>query len=135
MHKRTMTITVACILAFCFALVTTDVSVAKNMGAAELTLTTKKAKKPSVFPHKAHQDQFPCAECHHTKNANGSKGPYVEGQEGKCESCHNKEMANKKLASFKNAAHANCKECHKKMKKEGKKAPTKCTGCHVKKKK
>lgn len=116
----------------CFTMVIGGTSFADN-GPADMVLKTAKAKKPAAFPHKKHQDMYKCAECHHTKDATGKQGPYVAGEEKKCVICHNKtDMTDKKLNSFKNASHANCKECHKKAAKDGKNAPTKCTGCHVK---
>ena len=131
MLKKSMTFAVVGAIVFCFVAITAGVSAA-NSGAADMVLKTAKGKKPAAFPHKKHQDMFECAQCHHSKDATGKKGPYVAGKEAKCESCHNSDMANAKLNNFKNAAHANCKDCHKKAAKEGKKAPTKCTGCHVK---
>lgn len=131
MFKNLMTLAVAAAITLCFAFVTTN-DAAANAGDAEMVLKTAKAKKPAAFPHKKHQDMFECSQCHHTKDATGKQGPYVAGEEKKCESCHNKDMANDKLNDFKKAAHANCKECHKKAAKDGKNAPTKCTGCHVK---
>lgn len=129
MLKKTIMLAAACALAFCMS---TGVSSAKNMGPEEMVLKTAKAKKPAKFNHKKHQGAMECAECHHTKNADGTKGPYVEGQEAKCESCHNADMTNEKLNDFKNAAHANCKDCHKEKAKGGNaNAPTKCNGCHV----
>ena len=50
----------------------------------------------------------------------------------RCASCHNKDLVNPKLQTPKAAFHARCKECHKQGV-DGKKGPTKCTGCHVKK--
>jgi hypothetical protein len=50
----------------------------------------------------------------------------------RCASCHNKDFADPKLQTPKSAFHARCKECHKKGV-DGKKGPTKCTDCHVKK--
>lgn len=130
MLKKSMTFAVVGAIVFCLALITAGISVA-NTGEAEMVLKTASGKKPAAFPHKKHQDSMECASCHHTKDATGKQGPYVAGEEKKCESCHNKDMANPKLNSFKNAAHALCKECHKKAAKEGKNAPTKCTGCHT----
>ena len=130
MFKNLVTIAVAAAITLCFALGTAN-TVSADAGPADPVLKTAAAKKPSAFPHKAHQDMYPCAECHHSADA-GKQAPYVAGQEGKCESCHNKDMANAKLNDFKKAAHANCKDCHKAAAKDGKKAPTKCAGCHVK---
>jgi hypothetical protein len=44
------------------------------------------------------------------------------------------EAAQQPLNSYQKAAHVLCQGCHRIAKKEGKPAPTKCTGCHVKKK-
>ena len=131
MLKKSLSIVTA--LVFCMALVAAGTAMANN-GPAELVLKTAKAKKPAAFPHKKHQDMYKCGQCHHGKDATGKQTPYVDGQEiKKCVTCHNKkDMTNKKLNSFKAVGHARCKECHKKVKKEGEKAPTKCTGCHVK---
>jgi hypothetical protein len=102
---------------------------AADNGPAEMVLKTGDAKKPATFPHKAHQDKYECAQCHHGA-ADGKQTPYVEGMAiQKCTSCHNDDMANAKLNSFKNVAHERCKGCHKEA---GGNAPTKCSGCHVK---
>lgn len=120
--------------AFVFSLVIAGgICMAGDTGPEEMVLKTAEAKKPANFPHKKHQEKFECKECHHSKDAEGKQIPYAEGQEiGKCDSCHNDSMADPKLNSFKNAAHANCKGCHKEKAAEG--APTKCDGCHPKKK-
>lgn len=121
-----------------------SLSVAADMGPAEMTLeTTGSAKpKPAVFPHKIHQDALTCADCHHSMDDAGKQVAYVDGQEiGKCQSCHNEEkLAGKKsgkdkLDTFKGAAHANCLACHKEVAKkdEAKKDLKKCNTCHVKK--
>ncbi len=133
MLKKSMTIAVVSAIMFCFTMVTAGVSFAKNTGPETIILKTAKAKKPASFPHRVHQAMLPCKTCHHTKAADGKQGPYVEGQEAKCSTCHNKAFPNKKLNGMKKIGHARCKGCHKKMKKEGnKKAPTKCSGCHLK---
>jgi len=105
---------------------------ALDTGPAEMVLKTAAAKKPAKFPHKKHQESFECGECHHAKTDDGVKYPYVEGMEiKKCITCHNKkDMSNPKLNHFKLVAHGLCKECHKKNKDS---APTKCSGCHIKK--
>lgn len=132
MQKTTMKYSVIAAMALFIAMMASGVSFAANSGPEEITLQTAEAKKPAHFPHKKHQETIKCEVCHHTMDATGKKGPYVEGQEKKCATCHNKDFANPELNSLKAVGHARCKECHKKMEKEGKNAPTKCTGCHVK---
>ncbi len=133
MLKKSMTIAMVSAIMFCFTMVTAGVSFAKNTGPETIILKTAKARKPASFPHRMHQAMLPCKTCHHTRTADGKQGPYVAGQEAKCITCHNKSFPNKKLNGLKKAAHARCRVCHKKMKKEGnKKAPTKCSGCHLK---
>ncbi len=115
-------------------------------GPEEMVLqTTKdKAKKPKTanFPHRKHQENVKCEECHHTKGDDGKQKAFSEGMKiQKCEECHFKgsDMPSKKphkLNSFKDAAHANCKTCHKEAKNkdpELKKKWKKCLPCHVKK--
>ena len=115
------------------------ISLAADKGEAEYVLksTVDPATKPKLafFPHAKHQDALKCADCHHSKDADGKQVAYAEGQKiEKCETCHNtKAGINDKLSTFKKAAHAKCKECHKSMAKEGKTTgPTKCNGCHKK---
>jgi len=121
MLKKALLLTAACALAFT---VSTGVSFADN-GPEEMVLKTAAGKKPSAFPHKAHQEKNECAACHHSQNADGTKGPYVAGEEKKCESCHNDSFANAKLNSFKAIAHERCKGCHKE-----KGVSTSCKTCH-----
>ncbi len=97
---------------FAAGLVLGGTAVAKDKGPAEIVLKTAKAKKPVKFPHAKHQGMMECDTCH--------------------KSSHFAPAADKWT---KKDGHALCKDCHKKMKKEGKKAPTKCNGCHIKKKK
>jgi len=132
MQKNSMKCSAIAAMVFATMLVISGISVAAGNGPEEITLQTAEAKKPAKFPHKKHQATIKCDVCHHTKDASGKKGPYVAGQEKKCETCHNKDMANPELNSLKGVGHARCKECHKQMEKEGKNAPTKCTGCHTK---
>ena len=131
MLKKTLLIITACALAFCL---TAGSSFATNAGPESIVLKTAKAKKPALFPHKKHQDTLKCADCHHSQNADGTQGPYIEGKEAKCGTCHNAEnMKNEKLVGEKNIGHDRCKGCHKNEAKAGNKnAPTKCNGCHVK---
>lgn len=118
---------VLCVAALAMVLsVAVGVSVASNAGPADMVLKSEAGKKPATFPHKLHQDLMECASCHHSKAADGKQGPYVAGQEGKCESCHAAK------GEYKKVAHKNCKGCHK-AGLNGKKGPTKCGGCHIKK--
>ena len=115
---------------------------ASDPGPAEMTLKAEKGNKPVKFGHKAHQDLYACADCHHGQDADGKQAPLAEGAAiEKCAACHNAEKMPSddpkfKLNSFKGAAHDNCKGCHKAAAAEGNTAaPTKCAGCHPKKKK
>lgn len=105
----------------------------EDKGPAEMVLQTGNAKKPANFSHVKHQENYKCAECHHSKTDDGKKGEYKAGAQAKCVTCHNKDdMPDKlKLNNFKGVGHAQCKGCHKKEQK----GPSKCTGCHPKKKK
>jgi hypothetical protein len=120
-----------CAVAFAFvcSLAFVGMSMAEtDKGPAEITFDSE--KKPAIFPHAKHQENIKCAECHHSKDEHGAQVAYVEGQKiEKCATCHDGSIANKKVKNFKGAAHVNCKGCHK----AGKKGPTKCKQCHVKK--
>lgn len=135
MKKVTLyTMAAAMVIGLCF----TGMSFANaDKGPAELTLqatidAAKKAK-PALFPHAKHQEKLTCADCHHSKGADGKQVAYTEGMKiEKCESCHNKSAGMpKKLSTFKDAAHTNCKGCHKATDKK----LAKCGVCHPKKKK
>jgi Class III cytochrome C family len=119
---------------FCFSsglFLVNSPSSANNSVPETMVLKTVTGKKPARFPHKMHQKNFACKECHHGKTDSGSISPYVEGMKiMKCATCHNNtDMKNPKFNSFKLAAHGLCKECHKQNRGS---APTKCTGCHIK---
>jgi len=83
--------------------------------------TAKKGGTHVTFNHKAHQERLECATCHHTKNADGTQGPYVAGEEKKCSTCH-------ELGKPSDNIHKRCKGCHK----ESGAGPTKCGDCHQK---
>jgi hypothetical protein len=123
---------VLCVAALAMAFtVAVGISVAGNAGPETIKIDTpKKSKSTVTFEHKKHQGLMECAACHHTKNDDGSKGPYVAGKEAKCATCHDGSLA-KDVKNAKKAAHKSCKGCHKKGL-DGKKGPTKCKGCHVK---
>lgn len=132
MYKKSILLSVvmACLMTFAFA----TGSMAKDTGPEVITLKTEKAKKPAVFPHKKHQEMMDCATCHHSQDAAGKQIALPEGEHpAKCASCHNKDFPNKKLAGLMKVGHARCKGCHK-AGHDGKKGPTKCDGCHPKKK-
>jgi hypothetical protein len=106
---------------------------AADKGPAEITLQStidgKTKPKPSIFPHAKHQALQECAVCHHSKDAEGKKVDYVEGQKiEKCETCHNTKESSMstQVNTFMKAAHKQCQTCHKK--KDPKLA--KCTVCH-----
>ncbi len=103
----------------------------------------KTANIPTNFNHEQHQALFECADCHHSRNTDGTKGPYIEGEEQICIICHNiRDMENttvkdgNKLNTFEGIGHSSCVGCHYKFLKEGKASgPTKrgngkCIACH-----
>lgn len=96
-------------------------------------------KKPARFSHPTHLNLgLDCASCHHDKKHEPldavAIGEMSDFSELKCATCHNKQHPNKDLQKAKDIFHAKCKDCHKKGF-AGKKGPTKCTSCHLKKKK
>ena len=96
-------------------------------------------KKPVKFKHSVHLDLgVSCGECHHDGNHEPrpaeSIAAMADSKSLKCTSCHNGDFANPELQKAKDIFHANCKTCHKAGFNE-KKGPTKCSGCHGKKKK
>ena len=98
-----------------------------------------KGKKPARFPHNNHLDMgLECGVCHHDAEHKPLTAEAIAslGDPGKlsCVSCHNSDNANTKLQKAKDVFHARCKDCHKAGYK-GKKGPTKCSDCHLKKKK
>ena len=136
MQKKTLTLVQ--LLVFIFVVVAsgmgfaTEKEPAADKGPAEMELKTAAYKNSSLHIVSKSMSDIECGECHHDKTDEGMQYPYVEGMEIKrCVTCHNKDdMSNPKLNSFKLASHGLCKECHKKSKDS---APTKCSGCHIKK--
>jgi hypothetical protein len=136
MQKKVLTLIQLLVYVFSLALASGtgfagDKEIASDTGPDEIILKTATARKAANFPHRKHQESFECGECHHSKSDDGTKYQYVDGMEiKKCVVCHNKDdMNNPKLNNFKLIAHALCKECHKRNKD---KAPTRCSGCHIK---
>ena len=114
-----------------------------STGSAEEGLTapteelTIDGKKPARFPHATHLSiGIACGVCHHDGEHQGLSSEAIGAMNDasvlKCVSCHNPDHPDKKLQKAKDIFHARCKECHK-TGYEGKKGPTKCTGCHIKK--
>jgi predicted CXXCH cytochrome family protein len=102
------------------------VGVEISIGPAEITLQTESARKPAEFPHRQHQTAYSCTVCHH------AKGEIMLID--KCAICHTPSISNPEVNSYKKAAHKLCKDCHKQVNSlEGKDAPIKCSGCHIKK--
>jgi hypothetical protein len=96
-----------------------------NIGPADMILQTEDARKPADFPHRQHQAAFSCTVCHHAKD----EIMVID----KCANCHTIDISIADVNSYKKAAHKLCKDCHKKMNDQGKDAPIKCSGCHLKK--
>ena len=102
----------------------------------ELTIA---GKKPARFNHPTHLNMgLDCASCHHDKEhaplSAEAIGELSDVSVLRCVSCHNSQNTNKDLQKAKDVFHAKCQTCHKEGF-AGKKGPTKCTSCHLKKKK
>ena len=93
-----------------------------DIGPEVIIMKSASARKIAEFPHRMHQEMYVCMKCHHV---NGQK---MTTQ--KCNACHNADMENQRLNAYRKAGHRLCRECHKLAKKEGKDAPTNCSGCH-----
>ncbi len=94
--------------------------------SAEMRLQTETARKPADFPHRQHQQKYSCTVCHHAND----EVMVIK----KCASCHTLDISNPNVNSYKKASHKLCKDCHKAVNSaEGKDAPIKCSGCHMKK--
>jgi hypothetical protein len=114
MKKKTLSVLVA----MAFGVMGAGAVIAAGTGPETATIKGPAGKKEVVFNHKAHQAKAECAKCHHTKTADGKKGPYEAGKEAKCSTCH-------ELGKPSDNMHKNCKGCHAE-----KGGPTKCDGCH-----
>lgn len=122
------TLAIATTLAFCFA---TSVAYGHHTPAtAKISAAAK--KQPAVpFAHDKHMTRAKsCDTCHHT-----DKGLTKETDKNvkKCSACHLDPKAGvpsmREMSLQKNPFHMVCINCHK----TGKKGPTTCVGCHVKK--
>jgi len=95
-------------------------------------------KKPARFNHATHLKLgIDCGTCHHTQDHNPLTvkdiASMTDASKLRCVSCHNGNHPNTKLRKAKGTFHACCINCHKSGYK-GKQGPTKCSGCHLKKK-
>ncbi|NOY69673.1 MAG: cytochrome c3 family protein [Deltaproteobacteria bacterium] len=109
----------------------------------------KHKKAIVVFDHKKHEAAKPdgyglkCGECHHDKDHKPLNDLKPTDKVKLCTDCHKKpgkasakvfkKPSKKDLEKYYVAIHVNCISCHKKLK--DKKAPTKCSQCHPRKKK
>lgn len=103
--------------------------------AGEITI---EGKKPAAFKHDVHSSLgVECGQCHHdaTHQPRSAEaiGAMTDPGELRCASCHNDTFANQDLRQRKDIFHARCKECHQSGYND-KKGPTKCSACHVQKK-
>lgn len=95
-------------------------------------------KKPVKFNHTTHLEMgVTCAECHHDEQHNPRTAEIIAALTDstvlQCSNCHTSDFVNPELRKRKTIFHANCKTCHKEGYK-GKKGPTDCNQCHIKKK-
>ena len=136
MGKTTiLTITIT-VMALAFGL--NSVMAGSPLSAPEGTIKIE-GKKPVKFQHSVHLELgLECSECHHDSKhepLTAEKIAVIADPESlKCATCHDSTFAVAELQKRKNIFHTNCKDCHKKEV-NGKKGPTKCSGCHTKKKK
>lgn len=113
------------------------------VSAAETSAAPQKeiiiaGKKPARFSHPVHLGLgLDCASCHHNGQHepldNAAIGAMEDHAALKCVSCHNSSHPDEELQTAKKVFHAKCQTCHKEGL-GGKNGPTKCTGCHLKKK-
>jgi hypothetical protein len=102
-------------------------------GPTTVVIDAAAAKQPAVpFAHGKHATQLVknCDKCHHTdKGLTAANDKNV----AKCSSCHLDPKGDvpsmREMSLTKNPFHSLCIGCHK----EGKKGPTVCKDCHVKK--
>lgn len=93
-----------------------------------------KKQAPVPFSHEKHAEKLvkSCDTCHHMNKGLKAGGDVSKVQ--KCSTCHldpkdPKTPGMREMSMAKNPFHMVCVDCHK----SGKKGPSTCTGCHVKK--
>ena len=94
--------------------------------------------RPAVFDHDTHLGYgVKCGVCHHKSKDEPYTDQEVISQSSgltlHCAHCHNENFKNDKLRNLKIFMHKQCKSCHQKGV-DGAKGPTRCHGCHKKKK-
>jgi len=115
----------------------TNVAASANSGSSveasgpeEVILKTAQARKPAYFPHRKHQERYPCGTCHHGRDAAGNLVKYSpETIIYECTACHNADMPNEELNDLQSIGHALCRECHRTHQDI---TSAKCTTCHRK---
>lgn len=109
-----------------------------SMGAPEDEIVIE-GRKPAHFNHTTHITLgLSCATCHHDQDHQPLTAEAIAALADatglQCVSCHNSDFANGELQKAKDVFHARCRTCHKEGY-QGKNGPTKCSSCHIKKKK
>ena len=137
MKKQMMISGIALAMSLSSFLVAGNVSAGASVTAPQEELTID-GKKPARFSHPTHLNMgLDCASCHHDKEheplSAAAIGEMKDFSSLKCVSCHNSQHPNKDLQKAKDVFHGKCKTCHKEGF-AGKKGPSKCTSCHLKKK-
>ena len=98
-----------------------------------------KGKRPVKFSHQVHTGKLGlgCAVCHHDDKGQGRDRAAIEALADTsvlaCGACHSADFKDKRLRKRKNVFHNLCRACHKKGL-DGKHGPTRCSGCHGKRK-
>lgn len=115
----------------------TSATAGEGLKAPETELIIEGEKKSAKFSHPVHLKlALACGVCHHGSEHQPLTDKDIAAMENslqlQCTSCHDKDFADPELQTLKAVFHGRCKECHKQGI-DGKKGPTKCTGCHVKK--
>lgn len=110
---------------------------AETTAAAPADELVIQGKKPARFSHPVHIGVgLECGSCHHDQDHKPltaeAIGALTDTAGLSCVSCHNEQLPNKELQAAKDVFHARCKTCHQEGY-QGKKGPTKCGDCHIKK--
>ena len=96
-------------------------------------------KKPARFNHSTHLAlNIACGACHHNAKHEPLTKEAIASLEGadklECATCHVQGGPAEKFSKRKDIFHNLCKSCHQ-AGLDGKKGPTSCNDCHIKKKK